>query len=128
MTQTAPDPAANTADNALERVAQGDTPVLDTVFAMHLDALERSGLDERTYVLTRLAALVALDAPPVSYGLTFGAAADAGVTMEDAQSVLVAIAPLVGTVRITAAAGNVVRAIVGAAALAESEVPEPRMA
>jgi 4-carboxymuconolactone decarboxylase len=122
MTQTAP----NTADNALDRVAQGDTPVLETVFAMHLDALERSGLDARTYVLTRLAALVAIDAPPVSYGMTFGAASDAGVTLEDAQSVLVAIAPLVGTARITAAAGNVIRAIMGAAALAEAGLPEPR--
>jgi alkylhydroperoxidase/carboxymuconolactone decarboxylase family protein YurZ len=121
MTQTDP----NTSDTALERVAQGDTPVLDTVFAMHLDALERSGLDERSYVLTRLAALVALDAPPVSYAVTLGAAADAGVTVEDAQSVLIAIAPLVGTARITAAAGNVVRAIMGVAALADS-VPEPR--
>jgi 4-carboxymuconolactone decarboxylase len=121
MTQTAP----NTADNALDRVAQGDTPVLDTVFAMHLDALERSGLDARTYVLTRLAALVAMDAPPVSYGVTISAAADAGVTLEDAQSVLIAIAPLVGTARVMSAAGNVVRAIVGAAALAEA-VPEQR--
>ena len=119
------DTAQNTADNALDRVAQGDTPVLDTVFAMHLDALERSGLDARTYVLTRLAALVAMDAPPVSYAITIGAAADADVTLEDAQSVLVAIAPIVGTARITAAAGNVVRAVVGAAALADS-VPEPR--
>jgi alkylhydroperoxidase/carboxymuconolactone decarboxylase family protein YurZ len=119
------DTVQNPTDSALDRVAQGDTPVLDTVFAMHIDALERSGLDERTYVLTRLAALVALDAPPVSYAMTIGLAADAGVTMEDAQSVLVAIAPLVGTARITAAAGNVVRAIVGTAALAGS-VPEPR--
>jgi alkylhydroperoxidase/carboxymuconolactone decarboxylase family protein YurZ len=122
MTQT----AQNSPDTVLDRVAQGDTPVLDTVFAMHQDALERSGLDARTYVLTRLAALVALDAPPVSYGITIGAAADAGVTLEDAQSVLVAIAPLVGTVRVTAAAGNVVRAVVGAAAVAESAVPEQR--
>jgi 4-carboxymuconolactone decarboxylase len=122
MTQTAP----NAMDNALDRVAQGDAPVLETVFAMHMDALERSGLDARTYVLTRLAALVALDAPPVSYAITIGAAADADVTMEDAQSVLVAIAPLVGTARITAAAGNVVRAVMGAAALSESAVPEPR--
>lgn len=111
---------------ALDLAAQGDTPVLDTVFAMHLDALERSGLDQRTYVLTRLAALVAMDAPPVSYAMTIGLAADAGVTIEDAQAVLVAIAPLVGSARITAAAGNVVRAIMGVAALSESVVPEPR--
>ena len=68
---------------------------------MHLDALERSGLDGRTYVLTRLAALVAMDAPPASYLMTIGAAADAGVTIEEAQSVLIALAPLVGTARIT---------------------------
>jgi alkylhydroperoxidase/carboxymuconolactone decarboxylase family protein YurZ len=125
MTQT----AQNYTESDLDRVAQGDTPVLETVFAMHLDALERSGLDAHTYVLVRLAALVALDAPPVSYGITIGAAADAGVTVEEAQSVLVAIAPIVGTARITAAAGNIIRAVVGAAALADSAeqaVPEPR--
>ena len=120
------DTAQNTADNVLDRVAQGDTPILDTVFAMHMDAMERSGLDARTYVLVRLAALVAMDGPPASYAITIGAAADAGVTLEDAQSVLVAIAPLVGTARITAAAGNAVRAMMGAAAMSESAVPEPR--
>ena len=109
----------------LGRVAEGDLPVLETVFAMHLDALERSGLDMRTYVLTRLAALVAMDAPPASYAMTFGAADDAGVTIEEAQSVLIALAPLVGTARITAAAGNVVRAAMGISALADA-VPEQR--
>jgi hypothetical protein len=40
--------------------------------------------------------------------------------------VLVAIAPLVGSPRITAAAGNILRALFGAEALAEAAVPEPR--
>jgi 4-carboxymuconolactone decarboxylase len=119
MTQTAP-------DGILDRVAAGDAPVLETIFAMHTDALERSGLDAQTYVLVRLAALVAMDGPPVSYAVTIAAAADAGVTMEQAQSVLVALAPLVGTARVTSAAGGILRAFVGAQALAESEVPEPR--
>jgi 4-carboxymuconolactone decarboxylase len=118
MTQTAP-------ENALGRIAAGDTPVLETVLAMNIDALERSGLDDETYLLVRLAALVALDAAPVSYAVTIGAAAETGVTMEKAQSVLVAIAPLVGSARITAAAGAIVRAVLGAEALAEL-VPEPR--
>jgi alkylhydroperoxidase/carboxymuconolactone decarboxylase family protein YurZ len=120
MTETTKSP-----ETVLDRVAQGDTPVLETVFAMHLDALERSGLDEHTYVLVRLAALVAMDAPPASYAVTLAAAADSGVTVEEAQSVLIALAPLVGTARITAAAGNVVRAIMGAAALADA-FPEQR--
>ena len=119
MTQTAP-------DHALDRIAEGDTPLLETVFAMQLDALERSGLDAETYVLVRLAALVAMDGPPVSYAFTIGAAADAGVTLAKAQSVLVALAPLVGTARVTSAAGNIVRAMAGITALGDSPVPEQR--
>jgi alkylhydroperoxidase/carboxymuconolactone decarboxylase family protein YurZ len=118
MTQTAP-------DNALGAIAAGDTPVLETLLAMHMDALERSGLDDETYLLVRLAALVALDAAPVSYAVTMGVAAETGVTLEKAQSVLIAIAPLVGSARITAAAGAIVRAVLGAEALADL-VPEQR--
>ena len=39
---------------------------------------------------------------------------------------LIAIAPLVGTARVTAAAGAMLRAVVGAAALAEGSIPEQR--
>jgi alkylhydroperoxidase/carboxymuconolactone decarboxylase family protein YurZ len=119
MTQTAP-------DNALERIAQGDAPVLETLLAMNLDALERSGLDAETYLLVRLAALVAIDAAPMSYAVTLGAAAEAGLTTEKAQAVLVAIAPVVGSARVTAAAGAIVRAVLGADALTEELVPEQR--
>jgi alkylhydroperoxidase/carboxymuconolactone decarboxylase family protein YurZ len=115
MTQTAP-------SHSLDRVAEGDAPVLETLFAMHLDALERSGLDAETYVLVRLAALVAMDGPPASYAITMAAAADAGVTLEQAQSVLIAIAPLVGTARVTSAAGGMIRALAGAAMLSEPNV------
>src|SRR5205085_6189308 len=76
----------NSPTTILDRVAQGDMPVLETVFAIQMDALERSGLDEHTYVLVRLAALVAMDAPPASYAVTIAAAADSGVTVEEAQS------------------------------------------
>ena len=119
MTQTAP-------DNALDRIAAGDAPVLETVLEMNLDAAERSGLDAETYLLVRLAALVAMDAAPVSYMVTLGAAADTGLTMEKAQAVLVAIAPVVGSARITAAAGAILRGVMGVAALADSPVPEQR--
>jgi 4-carboxymuconolactone decarboxylase len=120
MTQTAP-------DDTLGRIAAGDAPVLETLLAMNLDALERSGLDAETYLLVRLAALVAADAPPVSYAITLGVAADAGLTVEKAQSVLVAIAPVVGSARITAAAGAIVRAVLGAEALVGGDtVPAPR--
>ena len=122
MTQTAP-------DNALGRIAQGDAPVLETLLAMNLDALERSGLDDETYLLVRLAALVAMDAPPMSYLITLGAAAETGMTVEQAQKIVFAHThqPLadVGSARVTSAAGAILRGVLGAAALADS-IPEQR--
>lgn len=96
---------------------------------MHLDSLENSGLDETTYFLVRLAALVSMDAAPVSYALNLAIADEAGVTLEQAQGTLIAIAPIVGTARVAAAAGNILRAVTGAAALADADqesVPRPR--
>ena len=119
MTQTAP-------DNALGRIAAGDAPVLEELLAMNLDAAERSGLDAETYLLVRLAALVAMDAAPVSYLITLGAAAETDLSVERIQGVLVAMAPVVGSARVTAAAGAILRGVLGAEALAESVVPQPR--
>jgi alkylhydroperoxidase/carboxymuconolactone decarboxylase family protein YurZ len=99
-------------------VARGSAPVLEQLAAMTLDTLENSGLDESTYHLVRLAALVASDAAPVSYLVNMGPAADAGVTLEQTQGVLVAIAPIVGSARIASAAGKLLRAY-GIAAAAE---------
>jgi 4-carboxymuconolactone decarboxylase len=62
----------------------------------------------------------------VSYLITLGAGADNGLTVEKMQAVLVAIAPVVGSARVTAAAGAIVRGVLGADALAESIVPEQR--
>jgi 4-carboxymuconolactone decarboxylase len=105
----------------LGSIAQGEAPVLEQLLAMNLDSLENSGLDETTYFLVRLAALVAMDAAPVSYLLNLGIAAEVGVTVEQAQATLVAIAPVVGSARVASAAGNILRAMVGAAALADDE-------
>src|SRR3712207_9159454 len=117
MTQTAP-------DNAIGRIAQGDAPVLETLLAMNLDALERSGLDDETYLLVRLAALVAMDAAPVSYLITLGVAEEGGLTVERAQAVLVAIAPIVGSAPVTAPVVPIARGALGAAPLAAQVLPE----
>jgi 4-carboxymuconolactone decarboxylase len=101
----------------LSAIAQGDAPVLESLLRMNLDSLEHSGLDAQTYFLVRLGALVAMDAAPVSYALNLGLAAECGVTLEQAQGALVAIAPVVGSARVTAAAGNILRAAFGVAML-----------
>jgi alkylhydroperoxidase/carboxymuconolactone decarboxylase family protein YurZ len=103
--------------DSLSKVAEGDAPVLERLVAMNLDSFEDSHLDQKTYFLVRLAALVAMDAAPVSYMINLGLAADAGVTLEEAQGAIVAITPVVGSARVAAAAGNILRAFGLAAAL-----------
>ena len=68
------------------------------------------------------AALAAADGPPLSYLANVGAATDVGVTAEDVQNILVAIAPIVGTARVVSAAGNITRALGFAIAVAEAEL------
>ena len=58
-----------------------------------------------------IAALVAVDAPPASDLANFGAASEFDVGVEDARGLLLAIAPVVGAVRIVSALGNIARAL-----------------
>ena len=106
---------------------QTDTPVLDLLARMTADAVEASTLDPEKLMLVRIAALVAMDAPPVSYMLNLGVAGEADVDADEIRGVLAAIAPIVGTPRIAAATGNIVRALGMAIDLAEleSETTQP---
>jgi alkylhydroperoxidase/carboxymuconolactone decarboxylase family protein YurZ len=100
----------------------GDQPVLDTIAAMTAASLEACNLEPRELMLVRIAALAAVDAPPASYLLNAGAAADVGVTLEDVQGILVAVAPVIGTPRTVSAAGNIMRALGFAIAVIEAEL------
>ena len=121
MTSTVPGPRSESSESALSSIAAGDAPVLERLVAMNLDSMEHSQLDQKTYFLVRLAALVAMDAAPVSYLINLGMAADSGVEVEDAQGMLIAIAPVVGTARVASAAGKVLRAFGLAAVIEEAE-------
>lgn len=88
-----------------------DTPVLNTLAEMTAASVARGTLSAREHMLARLAALVAVDAPAASYVLNFGPAADVGLTLDDAQGLLVAVAPVVGTARVVSAAGNLTDAL-----------------
>ena len=101
-----------------------DTPVLDTLAAMTAVSIEGCELDARELMIARIAALVAADAPPMSYVLNAGAAADSGVTLDDVQSIFIGIAPVVGGPRIVAAAGNILRGLGFAVAVADAELSE----
>lgn len=99
-----------------------DTPVLDLIERMNIDSMSQSGLDEGSLMLVRLAALVASDAPPISYVANLGVAVEAGVEMDDVQGVLVAVAPIVGTARVMTAARNIAAALGVAVAVVEAEI------
>ena len=95
-----------------------DTPVLDLLTLMTLESVGASSLDARSLMLVRIAALVSVDAPPASYLANLGASAEAGIDADQLRGVLTAIAPIVGTARIVAATGNIVRALGAALDLA----------
>jgi len=97
-----------------------ETPVLDLLARMTADSIEATSLDAETLMLVRLAALIAVDAPPASYLLNLGMASELGVDEQAAQNVLAAVAPIVGTARVVSAAGKMVRALGLAIAIAES--------
>jgi alkylhydroperoxidase/carboxymuconolactone decarboxylase family protein YurZ len=101
-----------------------DTPVLDLLARMTADSVETSSLDGATLMLVRIAALVAVDAPPASYMMNLAAAGEMGIDEEAVRGVVAAIAPIVGTARVTAALGNVARALGLALELAELEDEE----
>ena len=66
-----------------------ETPVLDLLATMTVASVEQSELDPRSLMLVRLAALAAVDAPPVSYLTNLAVASDVGVTAEDVEQVLI---------------------------------------
>jgi 4-carboxymuconolactone decarboxylase len=98
-----------------------ETPVLDLLATMTAASLDASNLDRHSLMLVRIAALAAVDAPPASYLLNLGPAADAGVDADEVRGVLTAIAPIVGTARVASATGAIVDALAIAIEVAEAD-------
>jgi alkylhydroperoxidase/carboxymuconolactone decarboxylase family protein YurZ len=73
-----------------------DTPLLDTLADMTAASVSRVELSARELLLVRYAALAAVSAPPASYLFSLPAATEAGLTLEDARSVLIGVAPIIG--------------------------------
>ena len=99
-----------------------DTPVLDTLAALTLVSIENCNLEPRELMVARIAALAAVHAPAASYLLNAGAAIDTGITLEDTQGILIAVAPIIGTPGVVSAAANITKALGFAIAVAEAEL------
>lgn len=98
-----------------------EAPVLDLLKIMTAESLAASSLDVETLALVRIAALAAVDAPPVSYLLNLEAASEVGIDPEQVRGVLAAIAPIVGTARVASATGKIVDALDVAIEVADLE-------
>jgi 4-carboxymuconolactone decarboxylase len=95
----------------LSGVATGDVSLLEEVLGLREAQAEANGLDARTFALVKIAALIALDAPPASYAWQVGNALNEGVSPEDILATLRAIAPQVGGPKVVAAAPELMVAL-----------------
>ena len=95
----------------LGALALGDPDLLAEGLEARANWKGKSGLDGRSYALVKLAALIALDAPPASYLWQVSNALAEGATPEDLVGVLIAIAPQVGGPKLVAAAPELMLAL-----------------
>jgi alkylhydroperoxidase/carboxymuconolactone decarboxylase family protein YurZ len=105
-------------------MAIGEAPVLETLADINAVSIARSELDPATLILVRVAALVAVDAPPASYLMHVGPALESGLTVADIQDVLVAVAPITGAPRVLSAARKITEALGIAIAVVEELAEE----
>ena len=110
-----------------ENDTESNTPVSDTLLVMTVASLENSDLSPRELMIARIAALVAVDAPAASYALNALPATDSGITLDDGEDILVAVAPIVGTVRVVSATANIAEGLGFVIALAAAELEEEEL-
>jgi alkylhydroperoxidase/carboxymuconolactone decarboxylase family protein YurZ len=97
--------------DVLAALALGDSGVLGEAAELREQLRAESSLDPKTFALVKIAALVALDAPPASYVWQVGGAVAAGASAREILGVLTAVAPQTGMTRVVAAAPEIMIAL-----------------
>jgi 4-carboxymuconolactone decarboxylase len=92
-------------------LAMGESGVLGEAIEMREQLRADSSLDAKTFALVKIAALVALDAPPASYLFQVQGAIDAGASPREILGVLTAVAPQTGMTRVVSAAPEIMIAL-----------------
>jgi alkylhydroperoxidase/carboxymuconolactone decarboxylase family protein YurZ len=98
-------------EDVLTGVSGGQFDLLEQAVGLREAQLASTHLDARTFGLVKIAALIALDAPPASYAWQVANAVQDGASAEDILDVLRAIAPQVGGPRVVAAAPEIMLAL-----------------
>jgi 4-carboxymuconolactone decarboxylase len=94
----------------LRRLAVHDDALLDAL-AVDGGARTASAIDEKTAALVRLAAMVAVDAPPHSFQHAVALALAAGATSDEIVASLGAVTPVTGAARVVQCAPKVALAL-----------------
>jgi 4-carboxymuconolactone decarboxylase len=97
--------------DALAGMSGGEPETIARAVGLREASSDCAPLPPRVVALVRIATLIALDAPPASYGRQVTAAIETGATSEDILAVLRAVAPQVGTARVIAAAPELMLAL-----------------
>ncbi len=97
--------------DALLSLAMGESGILGEAMEMREQLRAESSLDAKTFALVKIAALVALDAPPASYLFQVQGALDAGAMPREILGVLTAVAPQTGMTRVVSAAPEIMIAL-----------------
>jgi 4-carboxymuconolactone decarboxylase len=97
--------------DALLSLAMGEGGILGEAMEMREQLRAESSLDAKTFALVKIAALVALDAPPASYLFQVQGALDAGAMPREILGVLTAVAPQTGMTRVVSAAPEIMIAL-----------------
>ena len=95
----------------LAGISAGEMQFIETAVGLRETALDMTGLDPTTFALVKIAALIAMDAPPASYAWQVTNALAEGATPDDIVGVLLAVAPQVGGPRVIAAAPEIMLAL-----------------
>jgi 4-carboxymuconolactone decarboxylase len=98
-------------EDLLRKLALNEEGVLASVLGVDVAAAEPPGLDVKTAALVRLAGVIALESAPATYQWSVTNALAAGASDGEVVAVLEALAPIVGSVRVSSAAPEVALAI-----------------
>jgi len=98
-------------EDHLRRIARSDDKEIETMVGLRQGLKDITQLDNRSFALVKIAALIAVDAPPASYMWQIGNAIAEGVTPEEVLGTMWAVAPQVGGPRVISAAPEIMLAL-----------------
>ena len=84
----------------LSDLAERHPEAVEAIYAFSRETETASELEERVVELVRIAALIALDGPTISFDAHVGRALKGGVSADDIRGVALAVAPMIGIPRL----------------------------